>query len=281
MVVFRHVACGLTQRASSRSRSQKIEKQRERERERGAGRGRWSSSPDGTHKCHPLVFYNCTTLAAYHTTHKTWVHQVLDLSAIARASFSDAGPENRSDLRDPKVSPPTETSKPCDFSLRRRITSDCDSFSDSFEEKSIPTEVWLATGTFATEDRGGLPLRFLALSAQAVEVRKTNKPLGPFLQMPNRKFGIFIPTLSPTFPLWPLLEPILLPLLSWCLELYFCFILILRGFGCCSSARTTTRSLRPNSLPFAFCSWAEFLILITFTVVAFFSEGIISHLFLR
>ena len=60
--------------------------------------------------------------------------------------------------------------KPCDFSLRRKIASDCD-FSKG---KNVPAAVWLATGTFATENCGDLRLRFLVLSVQ-------NPPRNPLL----------------------------------------------------------------------------------------------------
>ena len=37
-------------------------------------------------------------------------------------------------------------------------------FCDFFEAKSVLIAVWLATGTFVTEDRGDLRMRFLVLS---------------------------------------------------------------------------------------------------------------------
>ena len=39
-----------------------------------------------------------------------------------------------------------------------------------FEEKSVPTSVWQATGTFAIENRGDLRLRFLVLSGRDSDV---------------------------------------------------------------------------------------------------------------
>ena len=49
--------------------------------------------------------------------------------------------------------------KPCDFpSLSIAF------FLRFFKEKNVPTAVWLATGAFATENRGDSRLRFLVLS---------------------------------------------------------------------------------------------------------------------
>ena len=60
------------------------------------------------------------------------------------------------------LSPPPQ--KALRFSCDKiKVASDCDSF---FEENKHPTAVWLATGTFATENRGDLRLRFLVLSGE-------------------------------------------------------------------------------------------------------------------
>ena len=54
--------------------------------------------------------------------------------------------------------------KPCDLSLRWKITGHWDAILFAiFWGKSIPTAVCLATGAFATENRGDLRLRFLVL----------------------------------------------------------------------------------------------------------------------
>ena len=50
------------------------------------------------------------------------------------------------------------------FLLRRQVASDCDSLCDFSKKKKRPIAVWLATGTFATGNRGDLRLRFLVLS---------------------------------------------------------------------------------------------------------------------
>ena len=77
--------------------------------------------------------------------------------------------ENRGDCLGPEsaLSPHRE---PCDVFLRRKVASDCDIFCDFSTTKRAPTAVWLATGTFATENQGGLRLRFLVLSGQSAEV---------------------------------------------------------------------------------------------------------------
>ena len=72
--------------------------------------------------------------------------------------------KNRSDSLGPKsASPPPPAERVAIFSCDEKSQAIASLFA-MFEEKSVPTAVWLATGRFATENRDDLRLRFVVLS---------------------------------------------------------------------------------------------------------------------